>query len=707
MQIPKVIKITSLIIGAILALLVLVVIIAPFLIDSDTYKAEIARYVKETTGRNLTIDDDIELSVFPWIGFTLGTVTLDNSRDFSPQVFASIDQASVRVKLLPLLKQQIEVDKITLHGLVLHLQINEQGISNWDDLIPVTSSAAETPSTTATQSEAATSAAPFAALVIGGIDLRNAHLTWDDRQINASYVIDKLNLSSSLISLNQPFDIDSDFRIESPEVQGDITLKSQLTIDLNRQRYRADKLSLKGKLSGEAVPGGKMEIELDSDINADLKQQTLKISALQLKGLGLKVTGDVQGREILGSPKFEGDVNILPFKPRDLLNELALPPMETTDPEALKNASLQIQFNASDDALKITRLSGKLDETSLDATASIQNFANPVIELKARIDAIDVDRYLSPTAETGAATPASAAAAGALNLPVDDLRALNVQGSLAIGSAKISGLTVQDFSMRITARNGLINLTPIKAALYQGQYSGNMTLDVRKNTPRFMINEKLSGIQAEPLLKDLMEDDLLSGRGDISVKLTSLGNDIEAIQRNLNGNAAFAFREGAVKGINLAQLIRKAKAILKNKPLPTEKKQQQTDFTELSGTIQIAKGIASNSDLSARSPYFRISGKGKADLINEKIDYLLHAKIVGTGIGQAEKELADLKGIDIPIRIKGPLSAPTYQVDAQFITNLLRNKAEKRLKKKLTKEQDAIIKEVEEKLQDTLKGLFK
>lgn len=705
MHISKIIKITSIIIGAIVALLILAVAIAPFLIDSDTYRKEIARYVKETTGRTLTIGEDIQLSIFPWVGFKLGAITLENRENFSPRVFASLDQASVKVKLMPLLEQRLEVDKIILHGLKLHLQIDAQGVSNWDDLLSGTADGETPPPAT---ENGAGAALPIAALVIGGIDLRNAHLTWDDRQNNSTYTIDGLNLSSSLISLNTPFEIQADFRVETPGMAGDIDLRSRLTLDLEEQRYRADGLRLNAHLSGVELPAGNMTLQLDSDISADLGAQTLRVASLQLEGPGLQATGEIQGQDILEAPRFEGVIDIPAFQPRALFEALALPPVATTDPKALETASLKLEFQATDNTLKVSRLTGALDETRLGGHATIRGFTTPAVAFALTLDAIDVDRYLPPgEADAPPATPAGAAAAGALDLPVEDLRALDLQGSLAIGKAVVSGLTIADFSAKLSARKGLISLAPVQATLYEGRYDGNLTLDVRRDTPRFAIDEKLTSIQAAPLLKDLMEDDIISGKGDISIKLASLGKNLEAIKQNLAGDAAFSFRDGAVKGVNLAQLIRSAKATLKGRPLPPEKSRQQTDFTEMSGTIQVKKGIARNADLKIRSPYFRISGEGQADLVREKVNYLLHARIVGTGIGQADKELDDLKGVDIPIRIKGPLAAPEFKVDKQFITNLLRNKAEKRLKKKLDKKQEKLIEDVEEQLQDSLKKLFR
>ena len=120
--------------GTLIVLIIALIIIVPLIIDPNDYKPQISNAVKDATGRELTIDGDIGLSVFPWIGLKLGAVTLANPEEFGPDPFAHIAGAQVKLKLLPLLSKQVEMKTVVLEGLRLNLAIAEDGTTNWDDL---------------------------------------------------------------------------------------------------------------------------------------------------------------------------------------------------------------------------------------------------------------------------------------------------------------------------------------------------------------------------------------------------------------------------------------------------------------------------------------------------------------------------------------------------------------------------------------------
>ena len=96
---------------------------------------EITQAVKQQTGRDLDLRGDIKLSVFPWLGLELGDTRLSNAPGFGKKPFVKIERVGVKVKLLPLLRSQVIVDKIILDGLQLNLARNQKGVTNWDDLL--------------------------------------------------------------------------------------------------------------------------------------------------------------------------------------------------------------------------------------------------------------------------------------------------------------------------------------------------------------------------------------------------------------------------------------------------------------------------------------------------------------------------------------------------------------------------------------------
>jgi AsmA protein len=271
---------------------------------------------------------------------------------------------------------------------------------------------------------------------------------------------------------------------------------------------------------------------------------------------------------------------------------------------------------------------------------------------------------------------------------------------LRIASLKVKNLRASDVLISLAAHAGDIRLNPLRAVLYQGKYEGSTRLDVRGNIPLLTLNDSLSNIQAGPLLKDLSGKDRVTGLATLSAKLTAQGTTPDALKRSLSGQAAFSFTDGAVKGINIARMLREAQATLKGGSTPQATTPDQTEFSELRGTVTLVNGIAHNNDLSAKSPLLRVGGEGMADLVKEYMDYRVSVTVVGTLQGQGGRELTDLKGVTIPIQVKGPFANLSYRPD---LGAALSGRAKAKVHEKLDEQKQKLG----DQLQDKLKNLFR
>jgi AsmA protein len=219
-------------------------------------------------------------------------------------------------------------------------------------------------------------------------------------------------------------------------------------------------------------------------------------------------------------------------------------------------------------------------------------------------------------------------------------------------------------------------------------------------TNQFAVKQKLDGISIQPLLKDLLGKDPLEGRGSVSLDLQTQGATVSALKKALAGQAALSLSDGAVNGINVAKLLREVKAGLSNKSVTTTASAvEKTDFSALSASFRIAGGVAHNDDLKLTSPFLRMSGGGDIDIANERIDYLAKVSVVNTSTGQQGKSLAVLKGVTVPLRLRGPFSELAYSLE-------LGDLVEDLAKAKLDENKEQIKAKVVEKLGDQLKGLF-
>jgi AsmA protein len=387
----------------------------------------------------------------------------------------------------------------------------------------------------------------------------------------------------------------------------------------------------------------------------------------------------------------------------------------------LTRVSLQTGLTGNSERAALDGLRIVLDDTTLTGGAEAANFSRPAVRFDLAADAIDLDRYMPPSTETvavagsdgagdGAATPAGGAAPSAaapvpVGLPLDTLRKLDLIGKARIERLKVSNLSVSDAQLRLEAQGGVIQLNPISVSLYQGVAKGRMALDVSANQPALSSTMNVVNVQAEPLLKDLQGEALLAGRGQVVLDLKATGLTSDSLKRSLNGNVGIKFLDGAVMGVNVAQIIREAQAALSGQPLDQARQPNRTDFAELSGTAAIVNGTINNQDLALKSPLLRIQGAGSASLPTETIDYLINASVVESLEGQGGRGLADLRGLTIPVRVSGTFSQPSYQPDVEAVlTGIAKAKAQEELERRQDELQSKGMEKLKKQLGDQLGG---
>jgi AsmA protein len=231
--------------------------------------------------------------------------------------------------------------------------------------------------------------------------------------------------------------------------------------------------------------------------------------------------------------------------------------------------------------------------------------------------------------------------------------------------------------------NGRADIAPHSANLYEGKVTGALSLQADGN--RITLKEDLAGVAIGPLLKDVSQKDLLEGRGNVSLDVNAAGRTVEAMKRALAGSAKVQLKDGAIKGFNLAEALRKAKTAFgsKEEKVAADQK-QQTDFSEMSASFAIKNGVAHNEDLDMKAPLFRVGGKGDIDIGNSSLDYTTKATVVATSKGQGGADLEKLSGLTVPVHLHGPFDALKYDVNYGAVaSDLAKSKAGEKIEKQL------------------------
>jgi len=622
-------KLLKILAGFILVIIV-IAIAAPLIIDPNDYRDQIQTTVKEKTGRDLKINGDLSLSVFPWIGVAINDVSLSNAKGFKADYFAKIENAKVQVKLLPLISKKVEVSTIVLNGMQLNLAKNKQGITNWDDL----SQAKQSEQNTTPDKSESSSSTGLAALAIGGVQINNANIHWDDASSGETQTISNFNLTTDALSLGSPMGVELGFTLKSnkPVMETKLELKGDLVINNKLNKFEFQNMALLVDSSGDPIPNGKISVNINSNIIADLANS--------------------------------GSLSLKP---------------------------LTISFN----------------ETTIKGSALVKNFAKPAINFDLAADTINIDQYLSQTddgANTSQKKPVAATPAAAALIPVETLRPLDIDGLIKIESAIVSGLKADGVSLKIDAKNGILKTQQEVKTFYNGSYLGKTTIDSRHSTPKITLQEQAKDINIEALLVDLSGQSSLSGTANIKANLTTQGNTIAAFKSTLNGTSNFSFKDGAITGVDVGALMKQAEAVLKGDlSALAEKGTGKTPFTDISGSAKITRGLVNNNDLIIATPLVNITGKGTANLVNEKIDYRLAMQRTKAQSDAEKADVKDIKNTAIPVDISGTFTKPSFKLDIESIVlSSQKEKIEEKKQELKNKLQDKIG----DKLGDKFKSFF-
>ncbi len=643
-------------IAAAAALMVVAVITVMVLFDVNDYRDEIELAVEKNTGREFVIDGEIGMAVFPWLAIEIPGARLGNGAGFGDEPFVSFKEASLSVRLMPLLmRREVQITTAELVGFRLNLAINSDGRSNWQDFIDASEAmdAIEVEDLSDAGAEVS-----YRELNIAGIEILDSAISYVDAQAGSNIQLSDLNIVMGGI------------------FGGDDTI-------------HLDGFSIDALLEGVAQTPTTFGLETASvDLNTESKSVVL--ATVELAVLGLDISAEVEPFSYAGDITPVAVIQVDAFSLRNLMQRLDIEAPETTDPTALGKVSINATAKVSSTAIALTGLTMVLDDTTFNGELSIPQGSEDVYRIDLSADSIDLDRYMAPVTE-GAASSDSAEVP--VEIPTEMIRLINARGNLALESAHLSGMRFEDVVLGLATDDGVLRLHPFSATLFDGQYQGDIQIDASGDTPVISANERVEGVQLGALAMAMFDQDNVSGTINGTFKLSGKGGDLAAIQRDLGGNISLELIDGAYEGTDVWHELRKARAALRQEPPPEPTLPARTQFSNVSASGPVVDGVFRSDNLVVELPFMLITGKGAVSLPEATVDYRMSARVLEKpefiGDDVTADELKDFTKTVIPMRVTGPLSAPSIKPDMQKLL------------------EDGVRKEVEEKLKDVLGDLLK
>jgi AsmA protein len=610
------IKTIGVALGALFGMAVLAVALFFVFFPKQLAAREAERLIEESTGRDLTLGNNIEVSFWPALGFSVDQAALSNPEGFSTdEPFMAAERIVFAVKVLPLLRGAIEVKELILEGADLRLAAKQDGAANW--AFP----------TEQTQPDQQTT---IEDLRLDDVRLVDSRISFQGAE-GEPLVLEDVDASLRLDSLDAPAALDAAF-------------------DYRGQRIEAESMI--------GLPRAVLE-KGETPLTADIRSAPV---AATFNGAFNAETGALAGRleangsslrrlaAWMGSPMGDGGG----FGAFRVSSQMAHEGQTTT----LNDLSLRLDdIDARGNLTLVTQESGRLRVGGVLSAPSV-----------------NVNTYLPAPApgqaeggvETDAAWPTTP-------LDLSGLRALDANLNLSLGALQFQRMSFSDVALNLRVANGAADARLSRVSLYEGSGTARMIADGSGRTPRIAVEIDAQNVQAETLLRDAIGFDKIVGRGRLTASFMGTGASQAAIMRSLSGNANFLFNDGQWKGVNLAQVARTVQSALTGQAAGEG---AATDFAELGATFAISNGQMATENMRLLNPFVRLEGRGLIDIGGQAIDMRIAPRAVRSAQGQGGD--LSVAGLGIPFRVSGPWSrvrfAPALEdVVQNQVRDILRN----------------------------------
>ncbi|MDL2210570.1 AsmA family protein [Desulfovibrio sp. OttesenSCG-928-O18] len=117
--------------GALVLVLAIVAVVAVSVINPNDYKPQIEAAVHNATGKQLALQGELSLSLFPGLSIEAGPAELTDDASFGSEPFLRVEKVSASVAVLPLLSGTVNIGDVSVSGVRLKLAVNKDGKPNW------------------------------------------------------------------------------------------------------------------------------------------------------------------------------------------------------------------------------------------------------------------------------------------------------------------------------------------------------------------------------------------------------------------------------------------------------------------------------------------------------------------------------------------------------------------------------------------------
>lgn len=657
----RALKILGIIVLALIVLAAGAIFAITRLIDPNDFKPQISTAAREQANLDVQIPGNLAWSFWPYLGIEVGRTEVRIAGD--EQLFAAFDNVRSSIAVMPLLRGAVELSGLHLDGLELNLIETSDG-ANWERI------GAPGASTETAEDPAAESQPLDMPVSIPEITVSNGKVHYLNNIDGTDIRVEQMNVSARDFSLTSPFPLEAALRYQDQaDIRIDLAISGTVSMDLEKNLFRFDQSVIDTTLAGiTTLP---LQVHARQSIEAALDEDRISISDILVEAAGTRTSGNLELTQLSAKPIFRGDLSVAPFDANAALKAIGEAPIETADPAALKNIAMEMTFSGPENSILLEPLKITLDNSTITGVAGLTDIDSGHIRFDLTLDQLVADGYLPPTVAEAAEEEQVLATTESLLpplsteplLPLEDLRALKVDGAFSAGAIQMEGIEMRDLRVLVRADNGLMELVEAGSKLMAGSFKSAAVLDARTDKPVITFSASTSGVQIQPIMKMALEDDLFTGILDMNMNFRAEGNSEQTLADSGNGTVDLTMAQGTIRGMNLNnalgagindmlgqyQVITQFLPDVDQGRLPPALK-EDTEVVQLKMAARIDDLIAHIDSLDAELDRGTLSGKGFLNLRSQAFDLRMAMKVPDLS---TNKYIADRAW---PMRCKGNLA---------------------------------------------------
>lgn len=597
--------------GGVAVLLVAIVVAGVAILstlDFNDYKGLVAEQAKKATGRDLVIAGDLNLEISLNPAIAVNGVTFANANWGSRPDMVRIDRFAAEVSLIPLLSGQVVINRLLLEGVDLLAETDKNGLGNWEfgSAKPVEAAPAESSS---------------GAVTIPSVDqvvMKDIIVTYKDGITGQEHRVALDEMTAAAGSVDSPVALSAKGSLNEKSFSIDGTLGSIAQMssagDLYPIEIKAQALGINTNYKGMlGTPAG--NIAVNGDVN-------LSIPSIA------KTLGDV--------------ASIVP--------DMAAPPKLGADALQLTSKIIFDGKSAKLNGLALTV--GKTDIAG-SITANIGG-ARPSIDAALTSNLIDVDELLPPSDEAAAsAAPADGRVFSNDPLPLDGLKAADVNLTFNGKKVVVQGNEIDDIAVKLSLKGGNLNVDPLAATVVGTKIGGKIALDASKPAPTMAAILSAAGLDYGALLKQRGLTDIAEGKLDANIDVSGAGSSVRALMASLNGSVIVQTENGKINSSALNIVSSDMMSVLPGF-------NSKDDKTLRCGVVnlKINQGMAGVHSLVFETGGLSAIGVGNIDLRDEKLALVIDPRAKNASLASAAV---------VPVTITGTFLKPEWELNKTAI----------------------------------------